>query len=974
MKHLFIWVMGYLTVAFAALYYAPSELTIVSLSGCGLWLIGAVVNHSVRVRLCTFLAVAGILSYLVFSLSLNSTVARFFIFMNLSGAFILCELLRTKIKFDVMQTSALVVFRRVTLFMLLPSLAIGAISAALVSSFSQYSWLAIFQHWLFGNVFALLMGVPFLSAYVRRGKHFLAQTYTFTHMFAALAFVSLLSVISLTHLNLVMIATVALLVLSAIAYGSNLLALLGFLLGGAAHIVLYVNLSLFKESLPTLGSTMFLASVVGFLIALRLSRSKQGVERLVTRLRKLKTFSKHAFELSPELILVLDSKGVVIDASEGFLSAVQLNKQQIKGKNITLFLDESSQMLFSSHKLDLKHTFAESGLQIISSNGRKITADLKATVFESDSHYSTVCFLHDISEQLELADVLEQEKELLEVTLSSIGDGVICTDVDSKVTYMNPVAEAVLAKLTREVKGLPFDDVMPLYNEDTKQAITGLTDRCIKNNQLMSLPELTCVKNHLRLEFAIQDSISPIYLKNGEIAGAVMVFQDVTESRIMSRKLTHMAHHDVLTGLPNRLLLQERLSQFCKRAQREGHKFAVVFVDLDNFKKINDSLGHDVGDSLLKKVANRFSNGVRSVDTVARMGGDEFVLMLDAIKDKHQVAKVVNKILNIASGCYELEKVQVELSISAGIAMYPQDGESPDMLMKHADTAMYRAKKVSKSDYQFYSIELDHAAELRIEQEAAIANALKDSEFIPYYQPVVNAQSFLLEKLEMLARWHHGGKIKGPESFISIAEEANLIDKVSYQLLFQALMDFSGWLVKMPKLVLSVNISVSQLVEPQFMATVLMLLDKNNIPPSNIEIEITESSLASNLDVMKKALIEIQRRGISIAIDDFGTGYSSLSYLKDLNFDTIKVDQKFVADLNENRKKGELALVIVNMAKSLHVNCVAEGVESQEQAKILAEAGCQQLQGYYFSRPKSKLDIDSIITAGLRINQSRTLL
>ncbi|MBD1584342.1 bifunctional diguanylate cyclase/phosphodiesterase [Pseudoalteromonas sp. S16_S37] len=973
MKHLFVWVLGYLTIVMAALYQAPSELTIASLSGGGLWLMGAVINHPVRIRLCTFVAVAAVLSTLVFYLALHSVVAMGLILMNLVAAFILCELLREKVKLDVMQSPPQLISGRVMLFLVLPSFVMGAVSAAFVSSFSHYSWLEIFQHWLFGNVLALLMGVPFLSAYVKQGKYFLAQIYTVSQVSVALLCVGSLVVISFMSWHLFIIATIALLVLSAIAYGSTLLALLGYLLGGAAYIILYANLQYLEENTLILGSTLFLTLVMGLLIATSLCRYKQSIARLITRLKKLKTFNKQAFELSPELILVLDSNGIVIDASEGFLSAVGLNKPIIQGKNVTLFLSEPSLQSFLSNKLDYKHKFSESGLEIIGRNARKITADLKATVFESDSGYLTVCFLHDISEQLELADVLEQEKELLEVTLSSIGDGVICTDVNSKVTYMNPVAEAVLAKLTRDVKGLPFDEVMPLYNEDTKKAITGLTDECIKNNQLMSLPELTCVKNHLRLEFAIQDSISPIYLKNGEIAGAVMVFQDVTESRIMSRKLTHMAHHDILTGLPNRLLLQERLGQFCIRAQREGHKFAVVFVDLDNFKKINDSLGHDVGDLMLKKVASRFTNGVRSVDTVARMGGDEFVLILDAIKDKHQVAKVVNKILNIVSGCYELEKVQVELSISAGIAMYPQDGGSPEMLMKHADTAMYRAKKVSKSDYQFYSIELDHAAELRIEQEAAIANALKDKEFIPYYQPVVNAQSFLLEKLEMLARWHHRGKVKGPESFISIAEEANLIDKVSHQLLLQAFVDFSSWLKKMPELVLSVNLSVSQLVDPQFITTILMFLEKNNIPPSNLEIEITESSLASNLDVMKKTLIEIQQRGISIAIDDFGTGYSSLSYLKDLNFDTIKVDRKFVADLSESRKKGELALVIVNMAKSLHVNCVAEGVESQGQANILAEAGCQQLQGYYFSKPKSAADIDSIIMAGLSINHTRTL-
>ncbi len=882
MKHLFFWVLGYLATVVLYLFYSPTALAVISLGGVSLWLIGGLINQSslVRLAICTCIALVSsvVLAYLSALNLINITL----IVINMLEVMVICELLERYYHTDSQPRSIFQVASSIFKCVFIPAMIFGAISVSWMLYHTAVATQTVLFSRVMGNALALFVGAPFILAFMARGQAYLHSVYQLRYAMLCVLFISLMVVTAAISWHLFTAITVALFALSVVFYDFKLLNLFSFSVGGLASTVLNFHYLNVDNEMMGSGFSLFISITVGYLTALLVWRYKKIAAHSHMQLSQLHLSFQHTFELSPEMLLTIDSEGKIQEVSEGFANAIEEPRKLLIGKLFTDFMTSEGKQAFTQHVLDVESKFILSSLLLNGSKGHNLTVNLKAEVFNTPNGICTLCFLQDISEQIKLAEVLEQEKELLEVTLSSIGDGVICTDVDSKVTYMNPVAEAVLAKLTREVKGLPFDEVMPLYNEDTKQPIRGLTDYCIKHNQLMGLPELTCVRNHLKLEFAIQDSISPIYLKNGEIVGAVMVFQDVTESRLMSRKLSHLAHHDVLTGLPNRLLLQDRLAQFCKRAKREEHYFAVVFIDLDKFKKINDSLGHAVGDSLLKKVAKRLTNSIRSCDTVSRMGGDEFVLLLDAVRDKKQVGKVVEKILESVSGCYELDQVQVELAVSAGVAIYPEDGDSAESLMKHADTAMYRAKKVARSNYQFYSVELDQDAEFKIEQESAIATGIKESEFIPYYQPVVNAQSFVLEKLEMLARWDHDGELSGPHEFIAIAEEANLIDKVCEQLLEKAFRDFSAWLQKMPSLILSVNISVLQLIEPKFIAIFLHSLKQFNIPPTNIEIEITESSLVSNLDAMKQTLLDIKSHGIRVAIDDFGTGYSSLSYLNTL--------------------------------------------------------------------------------------------
>ena len=679
---------------------------------------------------------------------------------------------------------------------------------------------------------------------------------------------------------------------------------------------------------------------------------------------------KHSFEYSQTILVTIDEQGRMVHASKGFLEVMNCTFDEIKGQLLSSYMSEESANQLQKSAAQGESHFCLPEIRLETFNQRTLSLSLFADVVDDKKkHVQTIISLQDISDKLMLTQALSEEKELLEVTLSSIGDGVICTDRQSRITYMNPVAEAVLAKLTKEVKGKPFSKVMSLFNEETLEPIERVAENCMVQSTTLGLPELTCIRNHLGIVFAIQDSISPIYSKKGRVIGSVMVFQDVTESRMISKRMNYLAHHDSLTGLPNRLLLLDRLNQACKRADRNEYSFAVIFIDLDKFKNINDSLGHDAGDVLLKEVSHRLHCGLRSCDTVARMGGDEFVILVDSIIERAHIYTVIEKVLKTCSGEYELKGIQLNITLSAGIAVYPGDGATPEFLMKHADTAMYRAKKVNKSSYQFYNSKLDKEVEQKIEREAELVQGLKKGQFEPYFQAIVNSKSFALEKLEMLARWRQGNVVKGPHEFIGLAEEAGLMNEVTLQLLDKAMLSLVRWVTVSSNLQLSVNLTADQIIDDEFFNDFETLLKHYQISAKNIELEITETSLVANLDEMRDALVLLQDKGFSIAIDDFGTGYSSLTYLKYLKFNTLKIDKKFVDDLNFNGKEGDLAVVIINMAKSLGVSTVAEGVEYSEQAQRLAEAGCSQLQGYFFAKPMPIEGIGRMVELGTVISQ-----
>nr|AHX39845.1 diguanylate cyclase/phosphodiesterase [Pseudoalteromonas luteoviolacea] len=334
--------------------------------------------------------------------------------------------------------------------------------------------------------------------------------------------------------------------------------------------------------------------------------------------------------------------------------------------------------------------------------------------------------------------------------------------------------------------------------------------------------------------------------------------------------------------------------------------------------------------------------------------------------DRKHVRHVVEKIFQASSGDYELRSTQVKVSFSAGVALYPEDGENADSLMKSADTAMYRAKKVGHSNYQFYCAELDKEAELYLEKETAMIAALHLKAFLPYFQPIYNAQTLEVEKLEVLARWQHGTELIVAEQFVDIAESAGINGHLSMYVFELAMPDFVQWSARYPALKLCLNLSIKHLLNGLFIEQLMSLLDKFKLSPEQFELEIAERPLLERADELKSTLDALSRLGFNLAIDDFGLGHTNPSLLRELHFDSIKIDPSFITELGGGEHQDDLALVMINIAKSLGVNCIAEGVECEAQAKTLASYGCDQLQGHLFSKPVPSVEVDALLDKAVK--------
>jgi len=419
------------------------------------------------------------------------------------------------------------------------------------------------------------------------------------------------------------------------------------------------------------------------------------------------------------------------------------------------------------------------------------------------------------------------------------------------------------------------------------------------------------------------------------------------------RKIRHMAYHDALTGLPNRMLFMDRIDQAISRAQREKGRFALLYIDIDHFKVVNDSMGHAAGDQLLNVVSHRLTDVLRKTDTVARLGGDEFTIIIEALEEAEHVIPVAKNILSSLEQPIEINQKQVHVGGSIGIALYPDDGDSFGTLLKNADTAMYRAKEQGRQTFQFYEREMSLKAMQRLDLENQIRNALKNEEFIVYYQPKVNLVSGQCHGMEALVRWQHPEKgLIAPLEFIPLAEETGLIIQLDEWVMRAACQQFKKWKTAgYPLNNLSVNISARHFKEGSLLDKCKKLIEETQLSAKYIEIELTESALVDNHSNAKTILNEIHQLGVKIALDDFGTGYASMSYLKEFPFDTVKLDRSFVQDLPADRESSAIVKAMIQLADALQLNVVAEGIETEQQKYFLSDHGCIHGQGYLWSKP-----------------------
>ena len=448
-------------------------------------------------------------------------------------------------------------------------------------------------------------------------------------------------------------------------------------------------------------------------------------------------------------------------------------------------------------------------------------------------------------------------------------------------------------------------------------------------------------------------TISQVRDELGRETGYVAVFSDITASKQTEEQLQYLAHYDALTELPNRMLLNIRLEQNLERAMRANRKLAVLFIDLDRFKLINDSLGHAAGDDLLRKLAVRLKGLLRAEDTVARISGDEFVVLIDNIGNADAVATLVRKIMVAFEPPFLIADHEIAVTCSIGVSLFPDDGDAPDALLRNADAAMYRAKDDGRNTYQFYTAEMTAAAFEHVFLENALRAATKHNRFALAYQPQIDLASGALVGLEALIRWPHEdqGNVS-PARFIPIAENCGLIREIGAWVLDEACRQATAWLdAGLTFGRIAINVSGSQVQAPNFAEQVASTLARHRISPDLIELEITETFIMNHAEQSVRQLSTLRDIGLTISVDDFGTGYSSLAYLKSLPVHKLKIDQSFVRDIPDDRNNMAIAEAVIALGKALDLDIIAEGIETAEQARFLRERGCPNGQGYFFARP-----------------------
>ena len=556
----------------------------------------------------------------------------------------------------------------------------------------------------------------------------------------------------------------------------------------------------------------------------------------------------------------------------------------------------------------------------------------------------------DIHDQKRNEDELKRVNWMLSSHISNTPLAVLEWDRDFRLVRWSPQAENIFGWPSDEILGIPLAD-SPLVHEDDREAFAGLVGRLMGGEE----PRATgLTRNHRRDGETIwcEWYHSALLDDEGRIVSILSFVQDVSSRIQAEERLQYLATRDALTGLPNRLLLHERLTQAIAKAKRSGHRVGVLFIDLDRFKNVNDTLGHRIGDELLKRVTAALSSALRETDLLARLGGDEFMVIVEDFDDPSVLGRIAQKLLDAIQQPFEIESHDIFVTSSIGIAVYPDDSDDPEELLKHADVAMYRSKELGRNTYQFLDANL---AEHRLRQhtlETALRTALADGALRLHYQPVMKISDRSIIGAEALLRWNdpeHGNV--PPQVFIPLAEESGLIHALGEWVLKSAARQCVVWRRAGLNLTVSVNLSARQFYREDLAQRISDIVKGEECEPSWIELEVTETSLLHDLDAIRKVLHQLRDEGFTVAIDDFGTGYSSLTHLKHFPIDTLKIDISFIADLESDPQDAAITEAIIGLARGLGLRVVAEGVGTREQLEFLDAHGCDCFQGFWMSKP-----------------------
>jgi len=545
---------------------------------------------------------------------------------------------------------------------------------------------------------------------------------------------------------------------------------------------------------------------------------------------------------------------------------------------------------------------------------------------------------------------LQHARHDADATLRSIADAVFTFDENTRISLVNPVAERLTGLARQELRGTLIAALMRNFTDQAEEVSEAVL-ACLKGRQTIRLPEPIEWHGSDGRRYALRLTATPV---GNAGDGAVLAFHDLTETLAVTARLQHEATHDLLTGLPNRGLLLDRLRQALANTQRSGSMLALLFIDLDRFKRINDSLGHYAGDHILQEVTSRLQASVRGGDTIARWGGDEFIILMDNLQDRSAVIAVARKLLDLLDREFEAGgNADLLLSCSIGISVGPTDSLDAATLLSMADTAMYRGKLEGGSRYTFYSPDMNTWSRERLGMETALRHGLTNHEFELFYQPQIDIASGRLAGLESLIRWRRPGVgLVQPDVFIPAAEESGIICSIGDWAIVEAVSQIARWGREgLPTVPLAVNVSARQCSDMAIVDTIRGALANSGLAPSMLKVELTESTAMRDAERAAALLQSIHQLGVAVAVDDFGTGYSSLSLLKRCPISELKIDKSFVGDLGRNSDDDAIVRGTIALAHGLGMNVVAEGVETQAQLRFLAQHGCNIAQGYLFAKP-----------------------
>jgi diguanylate cyclase (GGDEF)-like protein/PAS domain S-box-containing protein len=702
-----------------------------------------------------------------------------------------------------------------------------------------------------------------------------------------------------------------------------------------------------------------------------LSLTTKALEEKSAELDHSLSMLRAVIEAAPDGLLVTDESGNVLCFNQLYLKMwciprelVEAGKHQMLIQYCGRYLEDPQQLVLSTEKIYT--AWPPESFNVLEFSDGRVFEQYTKVKFVEGRNVGRVWNFRDVTERKQAYAYKAQLAAIVE----SSNDAIIVKNLDGIITSWNASAERMFGYRAHEIIGCPITKLIPLDRLEEESRIMNL----IKNGKVSEHFEtVRWAKDRKPIDVSV--TISPVKDVTGRIVGASKIARDITQSKESQERIQYLAYYDSLTGLPNRSLLADRMKLAIGNAQRYSTRMAVLFMDLDRFKLVNDSLGHEIGDKLLKIAAKRMQSTVRLTDTVSRMGGDEFIVLLSRIEALEDAARISEKLITAVSQPYTIEQHELALTTSIGISVYPDHGKDASTLVRNADASMYSAKEAGRNQYQFYSKDSTYRATERLGLERDLRGAMERDEFFLVYQPQIELATGRVIGAEAFIRWQHPRRgVVAPENFIRVAEESGLILPLGQRVLHACCLQAHQWSTDGFNICVAVNISAVQFRKEDFTTIVLRALADTALSPECLELELTESAAMQDVESTVQKMRILDAHGISVAIDDFGTGYSSLSYLRQFTVDRLKIDRSFIHDLPENTDAKAIVSAIVAMGRSLGLRVMAEGVETNAQASFLQSIQCAESQGYLYAKPMLAKDFEVWLAArklGISSNPSR---